>query len=86
MAAERVQALAASGLWEAINLPALREKPSEKPMAKPEGASTAVRLTWNCICLSFAEPHADATQGQIKQRHQRSRVSKGGDMIDWPVR
>ena len=45
MAAERVQALAASGLWEAVNLPALREKPAEKPRAKPEGASTAVCLS-----------------------------------------
>ena len=36
--------LAASGLWEAVNLPALREKPAEKPKAKPEAASTAVRL------------------------------------------
>ena len=45
MAAERVQALAASGLWEAVNLPALREKPAEKPVAKPERASTVVRVS-----------------------------------------
>ena len=56
MAAERVQALAASGLWEAVNLPALREKPAEKPKAKPEGASTAVRrwrYPWGHVWLTL---------------------------------
>ena len=31
---ERVQKLAASGLWEAVNLPALREKPAPKAEVK----------------------------------------------------
>ena len=54
--AERVQALAASGLWEAVNLPALREKPAPKTEAKPMAApSTGVgtrfcsKLRWPWI-------------------------------------
>ncbi len=38
--AERIQALAASGLWEAVNLPPLREKPASKTEAKPKAAAS----------------------------------------------